>query len=264
MKIALCSLIFLSCFCFSLSLYQGTSVTQASARFVAAIKYRRRDSNNYDGFLCAATFVNRYNILTSASCVHGQDISLLRITMGGTNLNRRDFYSRVQRITIHPRFNHSDPLTFNLAVLRLASFNAQGNRNIHNYVQPINLADSTPDSPESCQLIAWGDDPNLKHADLPVWQQSLCPNASNGTFCAGNLNNGPAVCPNNLGGSFICNNQFAGFAIEDSGCNQQNRPGYFHSVDYHRDWILEVSKANIINQTSLLLVALTVVMKIWL
>lgn len=245
MKIALHLFLLLSFIGISLSIDGGISVFQSSARFVTSVRLRGRDSAIGNGFLCAAAMINQLNVVTAASCVQGRQASELIVAMGHTSLSRRDFYSRVQRITINQNFSRLNPLNYNIAVLRLSRVTtSSGSRNQANYVQSISMDTSIPTAPQSCQLYAWGSGSFLMQASLPVWQQSSCQNSTDGLFCAGNLNNGPSVCQRNLGGVYVCNSRFSGIVIEDSGCRQVGRAGYFHSVGHFREWILVVSKAS--------------------
>lgn len=100
-------------------------------------------------------------------------------------------------------------------------------------------------------------------ANLSVWQENLCTNTSNGIFCAGNLNQGPAVCRRDVGGPFVCNNELSGFAIDDSGCTQEGAPGYFYSVSQDRDWISYVSKASFVMKISTNLVMIVTILNIF-
>jgi trypsin len=255
MKVALCLLIITSVFCCSRSIHQGRNILQWNARFVTSVRQRS------NAFLCAATVINNWNVLTAASCVISHHSSNLQIVMGSTDLRRRDTVISVFRITIHPDYSQSNPLNNNLAVLRLSRsirHNSYGNPQ----VDSINLDYSSPAAPSTCLFIAWGVDHNLQQANLPVWQANLCGNSTNGMFCAGNLNNGPAVCSRNIGGSFVCNNRLSGIAIEDSGCSQVGTAGHFHSVNHYRDWILEVSNANLNTKISLVLGVFAVILKV--
>lgn len=254
MKIFINVFIILSICCLSRSIYQGRSASQSSSRFVVSIRDRRRDTPYGSGFLCAGTFISRHNVLTAASCVYGYRANDLQVSMGGTNLNLRYFYSNVNTITIHQNYSQLNPLNFNLAVLRISRVTSQrnSNRNPERYIESIRLAENDPVTPDSCRFLAWGNGNSLLQANLPIWPSSLCRNESEGIFCAGNIANGPAVCPRNLGGPLVCNNILAGFAIEDSGCTQSGQTGYFHSVHHHREWIL-ASKASLSYEISMVL-----------
>jgi secreted trypsin-like serine protease len=238
----------------------------SSGKFVASVRLRSREFTSDYGFLCAATFVDRFNLLTAASCVSGLQTSDLQVVMGSPDLFKKYFESKVTRITIHQSFNRSNPLQNNIAVLRLSKVTTQtnGNREINQFVENIKLAEATPTSSQSCQFFAWGVGNSLLQATLPVWQENLCRNSSAGTFCAGNLNNGPAVCNRNLGGPFMCNSKLAGFAIEDTGCRESGKAGYFHSVHHYRDWIKAVSKARFSTEVSMSLIVFVVTMSCWM
>ena len=264
MKVALHLFLLLSFIGISLSIDGGISAFQSSARFVTSVRLRGRDSAIGNGFLCAAAMINNLNVVTAASCVQGRQASELIVAMGHASLSRRDFYSRVQRITIHQNFSTLNPLNYNIAVLRLSRVTtSSGNRNQAQYVQSISMDTSIPTSPQSCQLYAWGTGSFLMQANLPVWQQSSCQNSTDGLFCAGNLNNGPSVCRRNLGGVYVCDFRFSGIVIEDSGCRQVGRAGHFHSVSYFRDFILTASKSSRI-EVSLILGFFVAVVKIFL
>jgi trypsin len=252
----------------SVCLHQGTSAAQSNARFVASVRNRRQDSPFGNGFLCAATIINNWYVLTAASCVYGQFANDLQVAMGNTDLSRRNLVINVQQITMHENFTRIDPLNNNLAVLRLSRSirsNSRGStsRNRNSQAQHIALATSSPTSPLSCPFFAWGERNNLLRANLPVWNENVCRNSTNGVFCAGNANNGPAVCHRNLGGPLVCNNRLTGFAIEDSGCTQPGRPGHFHSVHHHRDWILQVSKASFELKVSSVLLLIVAMVKLY-
>jgi secreted trypsin-like serine protease len=266
MKFALCFFVFLSIFDCLLSLYQGNSVSTSNGKYVASVRLKSKQFDSDYGFLCAATFIDHLNILTAASCVFGLKPSDLQVVMGSPDLFRKYFETKVTRITIHQSFNQSNPLQNNIAVLRLSRVTKQnnGNREINRFVENIKLAEATPTSSQSCQLFAWGVGNNLLQATLPVWQENLCRNSSAGTFCAGNLNNGPAVCPRNLGGPFVCNFKLAGFVIDDTGCRESGKTGQFHSVHHYRDWIKAVSNARFSSEVSISLMMFVVILMSWL
>lgn len=248
-------------------LIQGTQVSQSNARFSASIRLRSSDDRSFGtGYLCAATIINNWSVLTTASCVARRNAVELAVAMGNPDLTWRNFVTNVQRISIHENFTQGDIFTNNIAVLRLSrnirqTNRRRNNRNTNSHIQPIGLSDfSPPSAPTACPVFAWGTGNILLRAVLPIWNVETCGNSSTGVFCAGNLNNGPAVCNRNLGGPMICNDRMTGFVIDDSSCNLPGRGGFFQSISQHREWIRQVSDANLTRKLSpvLVIIALSV------
>lgn len=235
--------VFVLCFAHKVySILQGTTVSQSNAQFVASVRLRRLDRERFgSGYLCTATVINNWNVLTAASCVAPYNPSDVQVAMGDINLTRRSVVIRVRRFAIHPNFTQNR-IGDNIAVLRLDQSIRGGsrgstNRNMH--IQPISLSDLSPNQSDSCPFFAWGNGNLLLRAVLPIRFDIDC--GGPGTFCAGNLNNGPAVCTRNIGGPFICSNRITGLAIDDSGCGQTGTTGRFISISHNREWISQVS-----------------------
>lgn len=245
-------------------LNQGIPVTQSNSRFVASVRSRSADNRIFgSGYLCTATIISNWNVLTTASCVVGRNASDLSVAMGNPDLTWRNFVTNVQQIRIHNNYTSSDRFSNNIAILRLSrnfrhnSRNRRYNRNQNSHIQTIGLDNSSPPSaPAACPVFAWGNGNLLLRAELPIWGEGSCGNASTGFFCAGNLNNGPSVCNRNLGGPMVCNNRLTGFVIDDTGCNQPQRGGFFQSISQHRDWIRQASDANLTRKISSVLVVI--------
>lgn len=236
-------------------LIQGTPVFQADARFVASVRLRRDEERSFgSGYLCTATIINNWNVVTTASCVDRWAPGDLIVAMGNVDLTRRGFISNVQRIIIHE--NYTDTFSSNIAVLSLSANFRQNSRrryrrNMNTHIQPIGLDNSPPIQNETCSFFAWGNNNILGNnntllgALLPLWDRNICGNFSSGRFCAGNVNNGPSLCYRNLGGPFICKNRLTGIAIDDTGCGRPGTNGQFHSISHYHEWILQASHANL-------------------
>lgn len=230
MKLLLSLLIILSVVNHFNCLYQGTAVSQSNARFVASVRIRGHDSPFGNGFLCAAIVISNWNVLTAASCVIGRSANDLQVAMGATELTRRNLVINVQRISVHQNFTLQSSQVNNIAILRLSrnirhKNRKRYNRNRNSQVQQIALSNSPP--LQTCQFLAWGDGNSLLQANLPIWQENVCGNFTNGIFCAGNINNGPAVCRRNLGGPFVCNNQLVDLQLKIQDAGRLERLGIF-------------------------------------
>lgn len=245
----------------------GQPISQPNARFVASVRLRQMDQMKFgSGFLCAATVITNFDVLTTASCVSQRQPSQLQVAFGRVELDNRNVVIDVRRISIHVNYTAANGLLNNIAVLRLSRNIRQRSgsrirRNTNSHIQPITL-DNTPISNfGQCRFLAWGTANNLlMQATLPIIAQ--CGNTTNGVFCAGNVNNGPALCTRNLGGPLICNNRFSGFAIDDTGCGRPGTNGTFHSIAHHRQWINRVSDATIGQKLSIAMVLLTATIQI--
>ncbi|CRL02822.1 CLUMA_CG015866, isoform A [Clunio marinus] len=237
-------------------LYQGTGAPANSARFIASIRYRNLDHSFGSGFLCAASVINNFNVVTAASCVYNMQPSQINVAFGRIDLNSRYVVINIAQIRLHPKFDISDIMNDNIAVVRVTR-NIRANTNAH--IQIINL-DSTPVIPSPCSFFAWGLENRLLRATIPVNSEN-CHNQTDSTFCAGNVGGGPALCPRNLGGAYVCNSQLTGIAISVSGCTQPGTTGRLVAVNNYRDWILRGSAKSTckldISLLSLLLIAVT-------
>lgn len=255
--------------CYS-CLIQGSTVSQAEARFVVSIRRRSTDQINFgNGFLCTATLINNWNVVTAAFCVTRRNPEELLVAMGNVDMTRRSFVADVERIYMHENF--TDSFHNNIAVLKLSTYFGQNSKSfnwITTNIQPIELSMKQPDYTESCSFLGWGsndtlgNNDNLLIATLPVWHENICGSNLNGRFCAGNVNDGPALCYRNLGGPFVCNNQLSGFAIDDSGCGRPGTSGQFHSISHYLEWIHQVSNVSLVVKVSFRLLIASMLVQI--
>jgi trypsin len=206
---------------------------------MASVRVRAMDRVKFgSGFLCAGAYIARQTVLTAASCVDGYSASHLQVALGSVDLTRRYFVSDITSIRVHRNFTMSNPMSNNIAILRMRS------RLENNNIRAIRWSAYLPSPPVSCRFYGWGQEKNLVSASLPVWDQTRCQNSHLGVFCAGNQNNGPALCPRNLGGPYVCNNRVIGIAIDDSGCGRQGTTGQFTSLQHHETWMRGNSAVN--------------------
>lgn len=272
MKIILFVLIAALCIIGINALVGGSSVSQQNSRFVASVRLRSFEKHRFgSGYICTATVISTWNILTSASCVNQVPVNDLSVVMGNNNRNSetlRTVITNVQRVFIHPNFTRYNSLANNLAVLRLERNIRNGRRLIlgrswNSHIQPISLEIRVPALSQNCRFFGWElNRLNLLTAILPVQNQTCIRNtrnSSNDTFCAGNLPNcAPtfcsALCYGNRGGPLICNDGLiAGIAIDDTGCARENTTGYFQAISVHRQWILQVSSSKVPLKSSICL-----------
>lgn len=258
-------LLLVQCAC---SLLQGTTMPQSNSRFMASVRLRSLDQSQFgSGYLCGATVISTWSVVTVASCIAGRSASELQIAMGTNELNRRSVVINVARISIHENFTATDPLSNNIAVLRL-SMNIRHNnrrrysRNRNSHIQPISL-DTSQLTPTTCPVFAWYAGNNLLRASLPILNEANCGNFSSGLFCAGNVNGGPAVCTRNIGGAMICNNRITGFVIEDTGCGVQGTSGHFLSISHHQEWIRRSSTTSVGAETSVCLLLIAFIVQLF-
>ncbi|KAG5679387.1 hypothetical protein PVAND_008955 [Polypedilum vanderplanki] len=245
-----------------IALQQGERAWLSNARFIASVRLRELEQERLgSGFLCTATLINNWNVLTTATCVAFYLSSQLQVVMGAIDLdsrNRQAISRNIRRMYFHPTFErNSEESEFigNVAVLQFTtsireptsewSWLFRPNRNLH--IQPVRMSTSFPENaPERCAFFAWGqqseDSPryrNLLMANLHILDNNpMCRNSST-VFCAGDINKGAALCKN-LGGSLICEQKFFGIAITNS-CEG---PGHFHSIASYRNWIWVAAKGN--------------------
>lgn len=268
------------------ALHDGDRAWLANARFIASIRLRHMEEERLgSGFLCTATLINNYHVVTAATCVTHFLSSQLQVVLGNVNLNERTslaIYRNVRRMHFHPDFErNSETSEFygNMAVIQMtisvrepssgwAWIQKGTNRNFH--IQPIRTSKILPNEMSRCAFFAWGRqqstdterNSNLLMANLPLINNNddaLCRSSST-VFCAGAVNNGSsssdgsATLCNNLGGSMICENTFFGIAITNS-CNG---PGHLLSIAANRDWILVASSSNNIFVSNLMLIMLII------
>lgn len=263
------TLVFLLLFATKSSLVSTEEEAQLkNARFIASVRLAELEQERLgSGFLCAATLINSWYVVTAATCVSQFLAPQLQIVLGVTDLSSRNTNAitrRIRRMFFYPEFDRNNEYYGNLVALQMqhsirdttsrwSIFQGYNRfRNLH--VQPIQVSKSNPNQGTACTLFKWdmSRNSNLFKANFEIFDD-FCRNSSS-TLCAGDINNGTALC-SNLGSSLICDNTFSGFAISDSSC-------YFESTSYYRDWILKVSFADSLRNTNinhLLLFALLLV-----
>ncbi len=217
--------------------------------FMVALVSKNRDV--YNGQFCGATFLGGRYILTASHCVDTLEAQDLDAVIGISDLTQDDVaehrYS-IKEVFVHE--NYVDATTGNdIAILELEKE--------VNYT-PVHLADenlrSNLSTGDILTVMGWGDqDPDreqtqfkseLYQVDLPLVEQSLCPDPVNKTdnaFCAGFENGGYDSCQGDSGGPIVVASgstyEQLGIVSWGDGCAEKGNYGVYSNVSYYADWI---------------------------
>ncbi|KAK9954179.1 hypothetical protein ABG768_016274 [Culter alburnus] len=204
--------------------------------------------------VCGGALIDKYWIMTAASCANVQNQSKLLIRAGSSTLDVDDEFtqkSEVARIITHERFN---PVTLRYSI---ALFQMKTPFMFNEFVSPICVPDdaAADHKYESCHITGYNTQPGddvgvLQEANVYIMSRSLCNKPEYWNFtvsadmlCVGELGGGVDGCETNLGGPLNCyikiehRYYLIGIRVKATSCGEPNRPNIYLKVYGLYYWI---------------------------
>ena len=221
-----------------------------------------------DGYLCGASVIHQYWVITAAHCVENgnqvADAESITVGVGSTNEYAGLFSSggeeyEVEEVISHPSYSGSASNGNDIALLRM-----KNPIQFNNNVQPVsiicqsqvNLGAQDPGAIST--VTGWGNTSQngngsdvLQYIEVPIiayndsglsWQLSNGVN-SNTEIIAGSIDGGMDSCQGDSGGPLVVRNiqdtewLLVGITSWGLGCAQSGRPGVYTKISNYINWI---------------------------
>ncbi|KAH8410118.1 hypothetical protein KR009_006292, partial [Drosophila setifemur] len=199
---------------------------------------------------CGGSLIDSQTVVTAAHCMQSYAANEIQVRAGSTSRSDGGEVVAVKSFKYHEGYN-SKLMINDVAVIKLST-----PVRLSAKIQPIELAEKTPESGTPAVVTGWGttcflfcsSPDSLLKVVLELIQKAEC--ASNYNYADSILDtmvcaNGEKkdACQGDSGGPLVANGQLVGIVSWGNGCAWSGYPGVYADVASLREWIVKTSSS---------------------